>query len=495
MTTFLTKDFLLYNQTAISLYEKAVKDLPIFDFHCHLVPKEIWENKPYKNITELWLGGDHYKWRLMRMHGIEENRITGNASDWEKFAAWAETVPYLIGNPLYHWSHMELKTYFDIDKLLTPATAKEIWEECNKKLQQPGYQPRDFIKKSNVAFVGTTDDPVSDLRYHALLQQNRSFQTVVAPTFRPDGAILIERSTFVAWLAKLSDASGIKVETFSDLLAGLKQRVDFFHEHGGRASDHDVQKMVYRETTKEEAEKVFMKRLNDEDLTEEDLLRYRSFLMKELGKMYNEKKWVMQLHMGAMRSNNTPMKEKIGPDTGFDSPGDGDVAEGLSRFLDALEANGSLPRTVLFNLNPKDNAVIAGMTGNFYEAGVPGKIQFGSAWWFNDHLDGMEQQMKALANVGMLSHFIGMLTDSRSFISYERHDYFRRIVCNILGEWAEQGKAVNDLDFLAQMVRNIGYENARRYFLDRQGGTNNGNSAGTSKGHSNPENAESKTAV
>lgn len=495
MTSFLTKDFLLYNNTAIALYEKAAKDLPIFDFHCHLSPKEIWENKPYKNITQVWLGGDHYKWRLMRMHGVEESRITGDASDWEKFEAWAETVPYLIGNPLYHWSHMELKTYFGIDKLLTPDTAKEIWEECNEKLQQPGCYPRDFIKRSNVAFIGTTDDPASDLHYHKLLAEDQTFQTKVAPTFRPDGALFIERPAFVSWLEKLSNVSGIKIETFTDFLNGLKQRIEFFHEQGGRASDHDVQKMVYLETTREEAEAIFEKRLNNEKLTDEDVLRYRSFLLKELGKMYGEKEWVMQLHMGAMRNNNTPMKEKIGPDTGFDSPGDGDIAEGLSRFLDALETEGSLPRTVLFNLNPKDNAVVAGMTGNFYEAGVPGKVQFGSAWWFNDHIDGMEQQMKTLANVGMLSHFIGMLTDSRSFISYERHDYFRRIVCNLLGEWAEQNKIVNDIEFLAEMVRNIGYENAKRYFLVRKGEQNDGDSTRAFTRHSSTENDESKTAI
>lgn len=344
-------------------------------------------------------------------------------------------------------------------------------------------------------FVGTTDDPVSDLRYHQLLAEDETFQTTVAPTFRPDGALFIERPAFSTWITKLSDVSAIKITSFTDFLAGLRQRINFFHEQGGRASDHDVQKMVYLQTTKEEAEAVFTKRMNDEALTEQDILRYRSFLLKELGKMYAEKEWVMQLHIGAMRNNNTPMKEKIGPDAGFDSPGDGDIAEGLSQFHDALETEESLPRTVLFNLNPKDNPVLAGMTGNFYEAGVPGKIQFGSAWWFNDHIDGMEQQMKTLANVGMLSHFIGMLTDSRSFISYVRHDYFRRIVCSILGEWVEQGKAVNDLDFLSQMVRNIGYENAKRFFLNRKGGHNYGHSAGTSQGHSNTTDDESETAV
>ncbi len=470
MKKFLQDDFLLNNETAVHLYEKAAKDTPIFDFHCHLSPKEVWENKPFENITQLWLAGDHYKWRLMRMHGVSESLITGDASDWEKFQAWADTVPYLIGNPLFHWTHMELKKYFGIDKLLTPETAKEIWDECNEKLQSPGYDPRSFIEKSNVLFIGTTDDPASDLRYHKLLKEDDSFKATIAPTFRPDGALFIDRPAFADWLGKLASVSGLKVESFDDLLAGLQNRVDFFHENGGRASDHDMPKMVYKETTKDEAEAVFNKRISGEELTGEDLLAYRSFLLKELGKMYADKEWVMQLHMGAIRNNNTAMKEKIGPDTGFDSIGDGDVAEGLSRFLDALDQEGALPRTVLFNLNRKDNDVLATMMGNFFEEGTPGKVQLGSAWWFNDHIDGMEQQMKTFASVGLLSHFIGMLTDSRSFISYTRHDYFRRILCNILGEWVEQGKAPDNSAFLEQMVRNIGYDNAKNYFLERKGG-------------------------
>ncbi|WP_223593083.1 glucuronate isomerase [Neobacillus bataviensis] len=467
MKAFLDKHFLLNSETAVQLYENAVTGLPIFDFHCHLNPQEVWENIPYENITQVWLGGDHYKWRLMRMHGISERYITGDASDWEKFAAWAETVPSIIGNPLYHWTHMELKMFFGIEKTLSPETAREIYDECNEKLKEPDFRPRAFIERSNVKFIGTTDDPVSTLEYHKLLKNDDSFKAIIAPTFRPDGALFIERPIFGDWIKKLSEVSAIEVNSLDTFLQALKQRVDFFHENGGRASDHDIQKMEYVETTMEDVEKIFNKRISGEQLSNNELVSYRAFLLKELGKMYAEKQWVMQLHMGALRNNNTRMKEFIGPDTGFDSVGEANFAEGLSRFLDALDKENALPRTILFNLNAKDNVVLAGMMGNFYEEGIPGKVQLGSGWWFLDHIDGMEKQMKDFANVGLLSHFIGMLTDSRSFLSYARHDYFRRILCNILGEWVEKGLAPNNMAFLEQMVRNIGYYNAKKYFLQR----------------------------
>lgn len=467
MKAFLDNHFLLNTETAKGLYENAAQGLPIFDFHCHLNPQEVWENKPYRSITEVWLGGDHYKWRAMRMHGIGERFITGDADDWEKFAAWAETVPHLIGNPLYHWTHMELKMFFGIEKVLSPETAREIFDECNEKLEKPEFRPRAFIERSNVKFIGTTDDPVSTLEYHQLLKKDETLKAIIAPTFRPDGALFIERPTFKTWLEKLSEVSEIKVDSLDSFLQALKQRVDYFHENGGRASDHDIQKMEYVQTTKEEISPIFDKKFNGEELNEEEITLYRAFLLTELGKMYAEKQWVMQLHMGAMRSNNTKMKNLLGPDTGFDSVGETNFAEGISRFLDALDVQNALPRTVLFNLNQKDNVVLAGMMGNFYEEGIPGKVQFGSGWWFLDHIDGMEKQMKDLANVGLLSHFIGMLTDSRSFLSYARHDYFRRILCNILGEWVERGLAPNNQEFMEQMVRNIGYHNAEKYFLQR----------------------------
>jgi glucuronate isomerase len=467
MKQFLKEDFLLNNDTAVTLYENAVKGLPIFDYHCHLDPQEIWENKNFKNITQVWLAGDHYKWRQMRIHGIDEKFITGDAEDYEKFEAWAETVPYLIGNPLYHWTHMELKTFFGVEKLLSPETAHEIWEECNAKLQTAEFKPRTFIEKSNVKFIGTTDDPASTLEYHQLLKNDASFKTQIAPTFRPDPAVFIERPTFQGWIEKLAEVSGQPVTSVSELVSALQQRVDFFHEMGGRASDNDVQLMAYKETTLQEAEAIFNKKMNGETLSLDELIAYRSFLYKELGKMYAEKQWVLQLHMGATRNNNTRMYNRLGTDIGFDAVGDTPVAEGLSKYLDALDQEGALPRTILYNLNPNDNEVLAAMTGNFYEAGVPGKVQFGSAWWFNDHIDGMKKQMKDLANVGSLSHFVGMLTDSRSLLSYTRHDYFRRILCNLIGEWVEEGQAPNNLAFLQEMVKNIGYNNAERYFLER----------------------------
>jgi len=467
MKNFLDQDFLLNTNTAIKLYENVAAEAPIFDFHCHLDPREVWENKSYENITQIWLGGDHYKWRTMRMHGVGERYITGDASDWEKFEKWAETVPHLIGNPVYHWTHLELKIFFGINKVLSPETALEIWEECNEKLQSPEFSARALIERSNVKFIGTTDDPISTLEYHQLLRNDDTFKTIIAPTFRPDGALFIERPTFKSWIERLADVSGIKTDSLDGFIEALKQRVEFFHENGGRASDHDIQKMEYVETTKQEVESIFNKRVSGEQLSNEELIAYRIFLLKELGKMYAEKQWVMQLHMGAMRNNNTRMKELLGTDVGFDSVGEANMAEGLSRFLDALDQENSLPRTVLFNLNQKDNVVLAGMMGNFYEEGVPGKVQLGSGWWFVDHIDGMERQMKDFANVGVLSHFIGMLTDSRSFLSYARHDYFRRILCNILGEWIETGVVPNDIKHTERMVRNICYDNAESFFLKR----------------------------
>ena len=467
MKNFMDQHFLLNTKTAIKLYENAALEAPIFDFHCHLDPKEVWENKSYENITQIWLGGDHYKWRTMRMHGIGERYITGDASDWEKFEKWAETVPHLIGNPVYHWTHLELKMFFGIDKVLSPETAREIWEECNEKLLKPEFSARGLIERSNVKFIGTTDDPISTLKFHQLLKNDETFNTMIAPTFRPDGALFIERPTFTSWLEKLADVSGIKTDSLDGFLNALRQRVEYFHENGGRASDHDIQKMEYVDTTKQEVVAIFNKRVSGEQLSNKELTAYRIFLLKELGKMYAEKQWVMQLHMGAMRNNNTRMKELLGTDVGFDSVGEANMAEGLSRFLDALDQENALPRTVLFNLNQKDNVVLAGMMGNFYEEGVPGKVQLGSGWWFVDHIDGMERQMKDYANVGVLSHFIGMLTDSRSFLSYARHDYFRRILCNILGDWVEKGLVPNDMKQMEKMVRNICFDNAERFFLQR----------------------------
>ncbi|MGN7358077.1 glucuronate isomerase [Paenibacillus sp. SAF-054] len=467
MKRFMDEGFLLNTDTAVQLYKNAAAELPIFDFHCHLDPKEVWENQPYRNITQLWLGGDHYKWRVMRMHGIGEQYITGDADDRDKFNAWAETMPHLLGNPLYHWTHLELKTVFGIEKLLSPDTASEIWEECNRKLQEPEFLPRSLIERARVQFIGTTDDPLSTLEYHEKLGKDESFKATIAPTFRPDGALFIERPTYAEWIGKLGELTGKNIDTLDAFLLALQSRVDYFAEHGCRASDHDIPQLEFALATKEEVAEIFNIRLGGQQLSSDEIAVYRSFLLQELGKMYAGKGWVMQLHMGALRNANTKMKNRIGTDTGFDSVGETNLAPGLARFLDALDQEDALPRTVLFNLNPKDNAVLAGMMGNFYEEGIPGKIQFGSGWWYNDHIDGMEKQMKDLANVGLLSHFIGMLTDSRSFLSYARHEYFRRILCNMLGEWAEQGLIPHDMESLERMVRNIGYDNAEKFFLDR----------------------------
>lgn len=475
MSEFSHPQFMLNGQKSRDIYE-AISNLPIFDFHCHLDPVELYENKPYRSITHLWLAGDHYKWRLMRMHGIDESRVTGDASDWEKFSAWAETLENLYGNPLFHWSHMELKTYFGIDKQLTSETAKEIYDECNELLQTREFLPRELIKRSNVAFIGTTDDPISTLEEHRLLNEDDAFHAVIAPTFRPDPALFIERPGFTAWMKKLSDTAGFQIETLDDLLRGLQSRVDYFAAGGGRASDHDIPEMTYVQCDQETAEAIFEKGLKKEPVSSEEQLKYRSYLMTKLGEIYAEKEWVMQLHIGALRNNNGRALEQIGRDAGFDSLNDLQVAEGLSAFLDELDQKGKLPRTVLFNLNPKDNPVLASMAGNFYEAGIKGKVQFGSAWWFNDHIDGMERQMKDLANTGMLTHFIGMLTDSRSMISYVRHDYFRRIISSILGEWMEKGLIPQDTDRAVEMAKNISYFNAVQYFTSR-GGQSDGHSA------------------
>ncbi|NLY81000.1 MAG: glucuronate isomerase, partial [Lysinibacillus sp.] len=359
MKPFLDDHFLLQSNAAASLYNNAAKYAPIFDFHCHLDPQAIWENKPFSNITELWLGGDHYKWRAMRLHGISEHYITGDASDWEKFEAWAKTVPFCIGNPLYHWTHMELNNVFGINKLLSPETAKEIYDECNEKLKQSDFTPRALIQKSNVVFIGTTDDPLSNLQYHQYIRDDETFETVVAPTFRPDGALFIERPTFNEWVQQLQTVSNIDINCSETFLAALQQRIDYFHQHGCCPSDHDLPSLVYVALTAKEFDVIFQKRRRGEELTKDEVNGWKSYLLTELGKMYSGKQWVMQLHMGAMRNNNTKMMNKIGPDTGFDSIGEANFAEGVSRFLDALDQQNALPRTILYNLNQKDNQVLA----------------------------------------------------------------------------------------------------------------------------------------
>jgi len=458
------KDFLLETETSKKLYHEYAKDMFIFDYHCHLSAQEIAENKSYKNITEIWLGGDHYKWRAMRGNGIAEEFISGNKSDKEKFMKWAETVPYLIGNPLYHWTHLELKEYFNIDETLSPKTAEKIWVKCNELLQQKEFSAKSLIEKSNVKGLCTTDDPIDDLKYHLEIANDKEFNVKVLPTFRPDKAINIDKESFLEWINSLEEVVGYKIDKYSLLLKALSERVDFFHEVGCRISDHGLDTIYFKEATKKEVEEIFLKGLSGQKLTQEEVEKYMTATLIFLGKEYSKRKWTMQIHLGAIRNNSKRMFRQLGADTGFDSIGDYNFAKELSQYLDSLDDTDELPQTILYSLNPRDNYTLATMLGNFQGGGKPGKIQLGSGWWFNDQRDGMVDQMKALANLGVLSRFIGMLTDSRSFLSYTRHEYFRRIMCNLIGQWVENGEYPEDFDMLETIVKGICYENAKDYF-------------------------------
>ena len=463
MKTFITDDFLLSNETARILYHGTAKDLPIIDYHNHLNQQEILEDKNFTNLSEIWLGGDHYKWRAMRANGIDESYITGDKSDYEKFLAWAKTVPNTFGNPLYHWTHLELLNYFGIDEILDEQSAPAIWEEANKKLATKEMSVRSLLKHDKVEFVGTTDDPTDDLETHIALHQE-GFEINVSPSFRPDKGLNIEKEEYLSWVEKLAQAANTSIENYDALLDALASRVDYFDAHGCRSSDHGIEVMFYEEATKEEVATIFQKRLAGEQLTKKEIEQYKTYTLLTLGELYADKGWAMQLHLSPLRNNSTRMFKLLGPDAGFDSMGDLLIAEKLSGFLDALDINNKLPKTVLYSLNSKDNLVLAGMAGNYQSSEIAGKVQFGTAWWFNDTIDGMEDQMKTLANVGLISNFIGMLTDSRSFLSFPRHEYFRRILCNLLGTWVEEGKVPKDMALLEKYVRNICYENSKRYF-------------------------------
>lgn len=457
-------NFLLTNETAAHLYNTYAKDMPIIDYHCHLNPQEVYENKQFKTLTNVWLDGDHYKWRLMRANGIEEEKITGSASDYEKFLAWAKTVPMTIGNPLYHWTHLELKRFFNIDEILNEQTAPFIWEKANEKLRSGKFGARDLITRSNVKVICTTDDPTDSLEYHMKLRDVQGFETQVLPSFRPDKGLEINQEGFKSWIAKLQDCSNRSIHTYDDLLKALESRARFFHSMGGRLSDHALNKMVYTKTSKEEVSEIFLKALKGEGVSTEEESKYKSYTLIFLGKLYNELGWAMQFHLHALRNNNTKMFRQLGPDTGYDSMYDGQVAEPLVQLLDQMDVQNSLPKTILYSLNPKDNYVLASIIGSFQGDGIPGKLQLGTAWWFNDQREGMLEQMKALSNIGLFSRFIGMLTDSRSFLSYTRHEYFRRLVCSLIGTWVEEGEVPNDQQLLEQIVKGICYENAKDYF-------------------------------
>ncbi|MFJ5769896.1 glucuronate isomerase [Psychrobacillus sp. NPDC093180] len=455
--------FLLSTDTATTLYNTFAKDLPIIDYHCHLSPKEIYENKTFQNITEAWLYGDHYKWRAMRANGVDEAFITGDATDYEKFLAWSKTVPMTIGNPLYNWTHLELQRFFDVYDLLNEETSPIIWEKVNNKLTSGGFGARDLMKMSKVEVVCTTDDPIDTLEYHKKLKDESDFEVKVLPSFRPDKGLEINLASYSEWVQKLGEVSKVQISSYDDFLNALQTRVEYFHSNGCRVSDHGINTLMYEETTKNEAASIFSKALAGEKVSTEEVRKYKSYTLSFLGKQYAKFGWAMQFHMQVLRNTNTKMYKQLGPDTGFDSINDGQIAEPLSKLLDGLAREDALPKTILYSLNPKDNYVIGSLIGNF-QGEQPGKIQFGTAWWFNDQKDGMLEQMKALANLGLFSRFIGMLTDSRSFLSYTRHEYFRRLVCELIGGWVENGEVPNDIDMLGSIVQGVCYQNAKEYF-------------------------------
>lgn len=463
MKKFMDENFLLSTNTAKELFS-ACKNEPIFDWHCHLSPKEIYENKKPADITELWLLGDHYKWRAMRSFGISEDYITGDKSHYEKFKAWAALMPNLIGNPLYHWTHLELQRYFNIYEPLNENTCDDIWERANSKIKQGGFTPRELIERSNVFCVCTTDDSADSLEYHIKIKEDKSFSPKILPAFRPDKALAIEAYTFLGWVKDLNNISGKTVTDYSSLIEILKERIEFFYSLGCKAADHGLTYVPFRRATVDELNKIVKKALKGEKLEIEEIEKYKTELLIFLGGEYSKRDWGMEIHIGAMRNNNTAMFNKIGPDTGYDSVGDDLMAHNLSRLLDSLEVDCRLPKVVLFTLNPRDNYVLGTMLGNFQGTEARSKIQFGSAWWFNDHYDGMREQMKTLMSLGVFSRFIGMVTDSRSLLSYPRHEYFRRILCEILGDLVEEGKYPADMDFLSSVVKDISYNNARAYF-------------------------------
>ncbi|MFN7249326.1 MAG: glucuronate isomerase [Anaerobacillus sp.] len=464
MKPFIDDNFILPNESAQILYHEHAKHMPIYDYHCHLSPKEIAENKSFKNITEIWLYGDHYKWRAMRSLGIPEELISGNGEDYDKFKSWAKAVPHTIGNPLYHWTHLELKRYFDTDLLLSEKTADEIWEHTNELLQSPQFSTKKIIENSNVKVICTTDDPTDDLQYHHAIKDDKQFQTKVLPTFRPDKAVELTRPDFNDYIEKLSSVTEIEISSYEHLLAAIDNRAHYFHEAGCRLSDHGIQTLPYEPCTFEEAANIFLKARQGLTVTEQEEMKYKTYTLLFLGRLYASLGWTMQLHIGAIRNNNERMFAKLGPDTGFDSIHDFSLARQLNGFLNELDKTNELPKMIIYTLNPIHNYVIATACGNFQSGAGKGKIQFGSGWWFVDQKEGMLQQMTDLANLGLLSTFVGMLTDSRSFLSYTRHEYFRRVLCQLVGGWVEKGEAPADYELLGSMIKDICYNNANSYF-------------------------------
>lgn len=464
MQAFLGEDFLLTTQTAKRLFHEVAKHQPIIDYHCHLDPKAIWENKPFANVTQLMLGGDHYKWRLMLANGTPEELIRGNGDDYQKFLAFAATLPYAIGNPVYHWTHLELRRVFGIEEVLTPETAPAVWEKANALLKTPDFLPRALIQRFDVRWLCTTDDPADSLEYHKLLAQDKSFPVKVLPTFRPDQALRILRPEFAAYIQRLGKASGEDAATLEGLLRALENRVEYFHQHGGRVSDHALDVPFFAPATQDEVAVIFADALAGKPISAQQADQYQTFIMLALGQMYHKFGWVQQYHIGALRNANTRMFKTYGADVGFDGIIDGAVIQPITALLDALDAQQCLPKTILYNLNPALNGPLAAVTGHFQQSGCPGKVQFGASWWYLDTRDGITEQFKTLGNYGLLGRFVGMLTDSRSFLSYPRHEYFRRLLCQLIGQWVEAGEYPNDPAVLDALVKGICYGNASAYF-------------------------------
>jgi len=466
MKNFLDENFLLQTETAQRLYHEHASKMPIIDYHCHLNPSLVANDHQFKTLTEAWLGGDHYKWRAMRTNGIDEKFCTGKEStDWEKFEKWAETVPNTMRNPLYHWTHLELKTAFGIEKLLSPSTAREIYDECTSKLQSPEYSARNLMRKYNVDVVCTTDDPIDTLEHHIKTQKD-GFEVKMLPTWRPDKAMAVEDSaTFRGYVEQLSKSAGINISTFDDMISALSKRQDFFAEAGCKLSDHGIEEFYAEDYKEAEIKAIFNKVYGGQELILPEVLKFKSAMMVLFAEMDWKKGWVQQFHYGTLRNNNTRLFNKLGADTGFDSIGQFNTAKSLSKFLNRLDTQNKLTKTILYNLNPSDNEMIATMIGNFQDGTVAGKMQFGSGWWFLDQKDGMEKQLNSLSVLGLLSRFVGMLTDSRSFLSYPRHEYFRRTLCNLIGNDVENGLLpYQEFEFMAQMVENISYNNAKSFF-------------------------------
>ncbi len=464
MKQFLDENFLLKTATAQRLYHEYAKDMPIIDYHCHLPPQQIAEDTQFDNLTQVWLYGDHYKWRAMRTNGVHESFCTGNKTDWEKFQKWAETVPYTLRNPLYHWTHLELRRYFDINDILNGDTARRVYDECTTRLQTPEYSVRNLLRKMNVSLVCTTDDPVDSLEYHQKIKDD-GFEKPILPAFRPDNAMNVNSAEkFNAYLNKLSEVTNIAISSFDDFLYALQNRHDFFAAMGCGVSDHGLEEIYADDFTGSEIDAIFTKIHGGRELNGTEQRKFKSAMLIHFAEWDWEKGWVQQFHLGALRNNNSRMLQTLGPDTGWDSIGDFSQGKALAKFLDKLDSNNKLAKTVLYNLNPADNELMATMIGNFNDGSAAGKIQWGSAWWFLDQRDGMTRQINTLSNMGLLSKFIGMLTDSRSFLSFPRHEYFRRILCGLFGDEIENGELPNDLKWVGKIIQDICFNNNRNYF-------------------------------